>query len=262
MPFNWDLKRYVVEDYIKANQKRYPGRPEAEVLAQTLRDCGYIYFGNGNPAKECMDRFLGKKAGIWEFELSALVNQDNGVRLRLFSECIRRCLGLLTVREASSSGLPLSPSGGRQVTIPGIGILRPEEIDRRSLLLTDPIITLFQKNYAEVRWNGALGTFPVHFCPTHRSDNHMLVRLEGENQYDWHPDDNNRGTQELHRIAKRLIDLGAAKPFLMRAKPMMVSIDTRSLSIQDVTLWLSAVQANPSFPKTNGMIDRWLKKRF
>jgi hypothetical protein len=84
------------------------------------------------------------------------------------------------------------------------------------------------------------------------------VQLSGENDYDWHPKDTTRSTNSLHKWAKELVDLDAAKPFKMIANPLTLVVDTKNAKIEDVSFVPIGVQMNPRGVREGGAAKRLL----
>ncbi len=246
-----------VEEQIERIKQKHMERTKDEVqyLAATLRECGQIGYGNRTPATTLMELFLGGVTDKWDFEFNELFAADADVKNRVYSEVVRRSLRLPTQREkldlhkVKGRGVLNPQELGRRANqpIPGTGVLKREEFDKKLDSAIDPVISIFQRNYINPGWWGALGTFPVSFAivSTSPDGERLFVKLSGENMYDWHPDDSKRATQELHKMAKRLIELKAAKPFVMRAKPRTFVVNVRSRSIDDVSVWMTDIQNNP-----------------
>lgn len=273
-------KRKIVEEYIANNKSKYKD-DEKSFLINTLRECGYIYYGKADPASLCMDRFLSGAGGTWEFDLQQLFAEDDGAKTRVYAECARRSAGLLTIAEKQKAAYQSIPGAGvlpgetmsRLVAnsafrnLPAPGLASTEEHSRLEQAAIDPIITIFQHNYVKPAWNGALGTFPVRYEIVSKSVDirRIFVRLSGDNVYRWHSDDANRATQPLHAIGSRLIELGIAKEFTMVAKPRIFSVDISVPTmprIEDVIVMTSEFQTNPKNGRSDGMIERYVEKRF
>lgn len=146
---------------------------------------------NGRAA-EYLDHFLKGSGETKTFEAAHLLAAEPGIRSRVYSEILRKDLGIKVGSER-----------------------RPTSVD--------PVITIFQKNYIDQDWWFALGTFGFDWDVIGRAKDRFFVKIAGKNEYKWHPEED-RITKELHQAGDRLVKDGKAKNFWIVANPAVLSI--------------------------------------
>lgn len=192
-------------DEVTANllKKNRSSMKEPEALVATLRDVGEIMFGKSGMAIDYIDHFLGKSGQEKSFPLADLLAANPTIEKRVIMESKRRALNVKT-----NTGSRMSLKEGKSY-LSGL----------------DPCITVFQKNYDDVQWWGALGTFQVRMShPVYNQDRDVFsFILTGDDEYRWAPDED-RPSQTIHKIAQKLVDMNLARNFPVKGQSMMMSV--------------------------------------
>ena len=196
-----------IDDTAKAIYAKYAAKnlSEKDALAATLRDVGQIMFGTKGLAVDYLELFL--KPGedkAQSFTLNSLLKDNPTIKDRVNAEVSRRVLGVKTAYEKRSS---------LKDGVNWLGGL-------------DPCITVFQKNYDDVQWWGALGTFQIKIAHPAHSVAHgtTTVTVYGEDIYKWAPEEG-RTSQIIHRMADKLEKMGAASRFAITTPPMLIQLN-------------------------------------
>lgn len=101
------------------------------------------------------------------------------------------------------------------------------------------LITIGQSAFANPDWKFALGTYFIHYIDIgeHRNLQGQLTRhvlAWGEDTYQWHPDDQKRYTQCVHKAARRL-EVGQgqhASTFRMHATDAIIDTSTATVNLR------------------------------
>jgi hypothetical protein len=242
-----ELMRAEIATLIAENRAKE--KDEAKSSAQSLRDALAIGFGNADPAKFCLERFLSATGKEWRFDIGELFADDKAVRERVYSEAIRRTIKAPTEREREK--------------IAGFGVWAADELAKRVQQAIDPLITIFQSTYSHEGWWGALGSYAIKVEPVGASDDgtRIFVKLSGSGDYEWAPDDASRSTQQLHELAQRLIELGKARPYKQIAQPRTFVVQVTKARLLDkdsgeelARLGDYTTQANPKSDRLGHML--------
>ena len=142
---------------------------EAETLTKTLQDVGEIMFGKTGMAVDYLNTFLAGKAPETTFKLLDLFAANPTVKDRVMAEITRRVFGVRTKYEKRAT-------------------LRE---GKNWLSGLDPCITVYQPNYDDVQWWGALGTFKISIAHPVQDEKSgkVGVMIYGEDEYKWAPDE-------------------------------------------------------------------------
>lgn len=191
---------YVVDELLAQNLQVLKNN-RALALRQTLRDIGEAMFEPGGIAIKHIEHFLSGSGDTLEIDATRMLRDNPTVKRRVESETRRRALRILTLREAST----FNPYRD--------GI--------------DPILTVFQKNFDDRDWWGALGTYEFEMRKVERktehSDSLIIVNLYGKNEYKWYKD-RNSATKAIHQLGAELEENRWAKNFWMTSKPLRFDI--------------------------------------
>lgn len=180
------------------------GMARDAALADVLRASVAAHYAERGRAMDHMNHFLAGSGADILISLNTLMDEDAGIKSRMTGELLRRANDIHTVYDNAVKNR--------------MSMVGPTISD---------VITLFQRNFANRDWCGALGTFPVSWeiinCPS-RATSPIVVRTSGHNVYRWHPDDP-RLTRRLHQFAQELVEKGKAKEFKMVAKDQVFYVD-------------------------------------
>jgi hypothetical protein len=216
------------------------GGDEKAAYAEALREIGLIMFDASGRAMAHINHFIGATGAAVDVPLDRLLSEDSSVKDRVIEETYRRALRIPTVREQAS--LNRQAAGL-------VSLIHPSGID--------PEITIFQHNFSNTDWWGALGTYTVKLEVvgqlTERSSS-VAVLLQGENLYTWHPNED-RSSKRVHEIGARLEQLGGGKSFPMRSKPTMILVDTSRAAMLRLTT-MQQTNPNPGRGLTRDQISR------
>jgi hypothetical protein len=199
-----DFLKGKIDDITKRLlDKHKTSMAENDAHVATLKDVGEIMFGRSGLAVEYLNHFLGGTGTEKFFKLSQLLDYNPTIKERVYAEAARR---VLNVKTAAESRMSLKEG-------------------KSYLHGLDPCITIYQTNYDDVQWWGALGTFRVNITHPVRNEKRdsFTFLLEGDDEYKWAPDEN-RPSQTIHRIAQSLVDNEIAKNFPVRGSPMPMSV--------------------------------------
>lgn len=186
----------IVEELLEDNLKRLDNNRD-RARQQTFRDVGEAMFDPGGLALAHIEHFLGCSGESLEIDPEKLLRDNPSIKLRVESEVRRRALRIKTLKESSTFSLYRD------------GI--------------DPILTIFQWNFDDRDWWGALGTYEFELRRLERKTEHseslVIVNIYGKNEYKWHTD-RESVSKAIHQFGAKLVADGLAKNFWMLAKPM------------------------------------------
>jgi hypothetical protein len=195
------------------------GRSQDQRDKSALELAKWVTMKPGGRAEKYLNHFLGGSGNPVEFTMKDLLSEDSLVSTRVEMELLRKLPALSNKSTPADIVNPRTKVGSE-----------------RHEWSVDPCITIFQKNFSNQDWWYALGTFNINWKVLQTSAQHHYVKVWGENEYKWHPEED-RITQCLHQAGDRLAHTGKGRNFMMRSIPGVVVLsETRRKMIETISV--------------------------
>lgn len=207
-------------------------KEQSEALIAAFLECGETIFSDCAEPLDFMRHYIHGGGKEIEISLEALFREDRGANERVMNEIIRRDQGIQTIREKNTNSISTPLHGAN----------------------TDPIITIFQRNFSTLRWWGCLGTYNISFQRiAARSTDRPRFMIEGTGIYMWH-EDRAGLSEKIHKMGVKLLNWGVASNFEMKGRPLIAVMGNSPITNRKFNEAVTIKQTNPNHSSSVGSV--------